>query len=246
MLDHYLFSEKVGLEDVTGTLALFLLAGPNALTLGERLAGTRPAEPAWSHAAGDVDGTPVRVVRGAGETGEPEVWLVAAAGAAAALWSAIRDAGARPVGRRAFEPLRIEAGTPRFGADVGPSVLLPEIPSGPLVSYSKGCYPGQEVVVRIRDRGHVNRRLRGLVLDGATVPAPGSEVVAGGAVVGVVTSAALSPGLERPVALAFVRREHAAAGTAVAVRAGEAAVPAVVSDLPLSATRDRAAAGPRR
>ena len=84
------------------------------------------------------------------------------------------------------------------------------------------------------------------MLDGATVPAPGSEVVAGGAVVGTVTSAALSPGLERPVALAFVRREHAAAGTAVAVRAGEAAVAAVVSDLPLSATRDRAAAGPRR
>jgi glycine cleavage system aminomethyltransferase T len=70
--------------------------------------------------------------------------------------------------------------------------------------------------------------------------------VAGGAVVGVVTSAALSHGLERPVALAFVRREHAAAGTAVAVRAGAAAVPAVVSDLPFPATGDGAAAGLRR
>ena len=101
-----------------------------------------------------------------------------------------------------------------------------------LVSQTKGCYPGQEVVVRIRDRGHVNRHLRGLLLEGDAVPAPGSEVVAGDAVIGAVTSATLSLGLGRPLALGLVRRQHAEPGTTVGVRVGERTVPATVSDLP--------------
>jgi glycine cleavage system aminomethyltransferase T len=102
------------------------------------------------------------------------------------------------------------------------------------VSQTKGCYPGQEVVVRIRDRGHVNRRLRGLVLEGDVVPAVGAEVVADGASVGQVTSATRSPRLGRPIALAFVRRQHAEPGTRVAVRTADAPVPAIVSDLPFA------------
>src|SRR6266446_6441670 len=121
-------------------------------------------------------------------------------------WKAALAAGARPLGAAALESLRIEAGTPCFGVDVDATVLLPEIPSERLVSHTKGCYPGQEVVVRIRDRGHVNRHLRGLLLDGDVVPPPGAAVVADGAVVGRVTSATLSLGLGRPIALAFVRR----------------------------------------
>ncbi|HEX9820686.1 MAG TPA: glycine cleavage T C-terminal barrel domain-containing protein [Methylomirabilota bacterium] len=230
-LDHYLFSEKAVLEDTTGSLALLMLAGPQAPALAERLTGARAPETAWSHAVG-ASGTPVRMVCGGGETGEAEVWLVAPAAAGAGLASAARAAGARPVGPAALESLRIEAGTPRFPEDVGPHVLLPEVPFQHLLSYTKGCYPGQEVVVRIRDRGHVNRHLRGLVLDGEIVPAAGSEVVAGDAVVGAVTSATHSFGLDRPIALALIRRTHAEPGTAVGVRAGERVVPATVSALP--------------
>src|SRR5436305_845499 len=83
--------------------------------------------------------------------------------------------------------------------DVDASVLLPEIPAEGFISHTKGCYPGQEVIVRIRDRGHVNRHLRGLLLDGDLVPPPGAEVVADDAVVGQVTSATLSLGLGRPI-----------------------------------------------
>jgi folate-binding protein YgfZ len=133
-----------------------------------------------------------------------------------------------------MESLRIEAGAPRFPADIGPTTLLPEVPFEALVSYTKGCYPGQEVVVRIRDRGHVNRHLRGLLLDGDAVPAPGSEVVAGDDVIGAVTSATRSFGLDRPIALAMVRRQHAEPGTAVGVRVGDRVVPATVSALPFT------------
>jgi folate-binding protein YgfZ len=233
-LDHYLFSEKAVLEDVTGSLAMLLLAGPEAPAIAERLTGVRAPETAWSHTAGTFEGTPVRVVRGGGETGEAEAWLVAPAAGGPALEAAVRAEGVRPVGPAALEALRIEAGTPRFPEDIGPSMLLPEVPFASLVSYSKGCYPGQEVVVRIRDRGHVNRHLRGLVLEGDGVPEGGSEVLAADAAVGGVTSAAYSFGLKRPIALAMVRRQHAEPGTAVGVRLGDRVVPATVSDLPFA------------
>ncbi len=233
-LDKYLFAEKVELRDASGEWALLLLAGPGAEATAERIAGVRPGEPAWSHVAGRLEGEEVRLVRGGGETGGPEVWLSTPATLGAKAWSGALAEGARPVGLTALESLRIEAGTPAFGRDVDATVLLPEVPTASLVSHSKGCYPGQEVVVRIRDRGHVNRMLRGLVLDGDTVPPPGAEVRAGGSAIGRVTSAVSSLGLRRPIALAFVRREHAQPGTRVDVAVNGRAATATVSDLPFT------------
>src|SRR3989441_477879 len=163
------------------------------------------------------------------------VWVAGHTGDMPSLRDALVGAGARPVGRAAFESLRIETGTPVLGRDVDESVLLPEIPFASLVSQTKGCYPGQEVVVRIRDRGHVNRMLVGLLLDGAEgadgadAPPDGAEVIADSAAVGRVTSSTWSFGLERPIALAFVRRQHAAPGSRVSVRAGERTSQASVS-----------------
>jgi folate-binding protein YgfZ len=232
-LDHYLFAEKVALTDVSGQLALLMLVGPAADETAKRLTGAAPPERAWSHVTGSLDGIEVRVVRGGGELDAREVWLAVPAAERARVWSAALDAGARPLGAAAVESLRIETGTPRFGADVDATVLLPEIPFESLVSHTKGCYPGQEVVVRVRDRGHVNRHLRGLVFEGDTPPPPGADVVAEGAVVGRVTSATRSLGLRRPIALAFVKRQHAP-GARVSVRAGDGTLPATVSDLPFT------------
>ena len=231
-LDKYLFAEKVSLADVSGAHTLMLLAGPEAAALVTRLTGVVPAEAPWSSVAAALAGVDVRLVRGAAETGEAEIWLMCAADAAGRVWDGVVAAGARPVGQTAVETLRIEAGTPRFGRDVDPSVLLPEIPFDALVSQTKGCYPGQEVVVRIRDRGHVNRHLRGLVLDGVDVPAVAAEVLAEGAPIGHVTSAARSPALGRAIALGFVRRQHAAPGTRVEVRSEGRTLGATVSELP--------------
>jgi folate-binding protein YgfZ len=235
-LDKYLFAEKVALEDTSDELALLLLAGPQATALIVGLSGgIVPDDAPWSHVAATLDGVDVRLVRGGGETGEPECWIVGPAAQARRLWDVVVSVGARPVGLTAFEALRIEAGSPVLGHDVDGSVLLPEIPFERLLSYTKGCYPGQEVVVRIRDRGHVNRLLRGLVIDGAVVPTPGADVVASdGASIGRVTSAAWSFGLGRPVALAFVRRQHAEPGARLAIRAGQELIPAAVSALPMA------------
>ena len=117
----------------------------------------------------------VRLVRGGGETGEAgDLDRVRGGRWRRRVREALRAAGARPVGPAAFESLRIEAGTPLFPVTTSTTaVLLPEMPFEDLVSHTKGCYPGQEVVVRIRDRGHVNRHLRGLVLEGDAVPAGG-------------------------------------------------------------------------
>ena len=231
-LDHYLFSEKVSLRDASDETGLLMLAGPEGPAAIARLTSTRPPAQAWSHLAATLDGSAVRLVTGGRETGGPEIWVACAATDGPRVWDALVAAGARPLGFTAYEALRIEAGTARVGDDVDESVLLPEIPLTDLVSYTKGCYPGQEVVVRVRDRGHVNRLPTGLVLEGDAVPPRGAEVVAGGGVVGRVTSATRSFGLGLTIALAFVRREHAEAGRAVAVRLGEGTVPARVAALP--------------
>ena len=233
-LDKYLFSEKAYFRDATGELSMLMLAGPQAPALAEQLTGTAAPESAWSHVAARLGAVEVRLVRGGGETGEAEVWLVSAIADGPRVWQAALASGARPVGARAHESLRIEAGTPYLGHDVDDSVLLPEIPIERWVSYSKGCYIGQEVVVRIRDRGHVNRHLLGLVLDGEAVPRHRDPVVAGEAEIGHVTTATWSFGLKRPIALAFVRRQHAAPGTPVTVRSGETNLTAKVSALPFT------------
>jgi folate-binding protein YgfZ len=233
-LDRYLFSEKAYFKDATEEIATLVLAGPDAPAMLGRFGGELPGEAPWANVKALIDGAEVRLVRGGIETGETELWVVAHGADGARLWSLLMSAGARPVGFAAREALRIEAGTALYPHDVDDSVLLPEIPFDDLVSYSKGCYVGQEVVVRIRDRGHVNRHLRALLVDGAEVPPAGAAVFAGGTEIGRVTSAAWSYGFGRPVALAFVRRQHAEPGTAVAVQIGDRRAAAAVSALPFA------------
>src|SRR5262249_51096893 len=172
--------------------ALALLAGPEARATIERLTGACPPEKAWSHVAAKLGETPVRLVSGGGETGEGEGGGMYPPAAGPEGRGGLAGGGAPPIGREAYDALRIEAGTALFGHDVDESVLLAEIPFESLLSHTKGCYPGQEVVVRIRDRGHVNRMLRGLALEGDQVPPQGAEIAIDDATIGKVTSAAWS------------------------------------------------------
>src|SRR5262249_31314157 len=101
-LDHYLFSEKVAIEDVSREHALALLAGPEARTTVERLAGACPPEKAWSHLAAKLAETPVRLVSGGGETGEAEVWVMCPHGDAPKVREALAGAGVPAIGREAY------------------------------------------------------------------------------------------------------------------------------------------------
>jgi len=235
MLARYIVADDVTLEDVSEVWGLLSLQGPAApAVLAKFLGGSAPALGPFQHEEGQVAGAPVRVVfhNRTGETGY-DLW-VAAAGAAA-LWDAVTRAGGRhalrPVGLAALNVLRLEAGK-AWGSDVAGDVLAMETGLEGVISFSKGCYIGQEFVVRIAHRGHVNRKLSGLVLDGDRVPVAGDKVVQGEKEAGWITSAALSPALGRPIALGYVRRECNAPGSKVAVHAGGVAVDAEVVALP--------------
>jgi aminomethyltransferase len=115
---------------------------------------------------------------------------------------------------------------------VDDSVILPETRLESLVSYTKGCYIGQETVARVKYRGHVNRALSGLVVEGERVPETGARLTAEGNEIGRVTSAVRSVALGRPIALGYVRREHFAPGSAVTVVDAAGEQPARVVELP--------------
>lgn len=124
-----------------------------------------------------------------------------------------------------LEILRIEAGIPRYGVDMDENTI--PIEAGietRAISYTKGCYIGQEVIARIRSGGHVNRHLVGLKLDASRIPERGEKIFHEGREAGVVTSACLSPKLGAPLALGFVRREMARAGQKLTLGAANAEI----------------------
>jgi folate-binding protein YgfZ len=235
-LDRYLISEKAYFESVDEAYAILSVQGPGAPALLAALAGVALDLPAYGHLEASIAGGPVRIINRAEgpETGF-HCWIPVEH--AAGVRGALEAGGAKPAGAETLEVLRVEAGQPWYPNDVDDSVILPETRLESLVSYTKGCYIGQEVVARVKYRGHVNRALSGLVLEGDRVPGQGARVTAEGKDIGRVTSAVRSLALGRPIALGYVRREHFEPGTAVAVvdAAGEQA--ARVAALPFVAPR---------
>ena len=203
------------------------LVGPGAPGLLEALQLPVPRD-VNSHASGSADGFDLRIVQ-ASDLPRGTFVIHAGVDSAERLWRRLIDAGARPAGRRALDALRIEQRRPLYGFDIGEENLLHE--TGLLDEYhsaAKGCYVGQEVVARLEARGgHVSRRLLGLRLGEPT--APGAGIISEGAVVGSVTTAAVSPG-HGPVAMGYLRRRAAEPGRRVTVGAAEA----TVVTLPLS------------
>jgi len=138
--------------------------------------------------------------------------------------------GAVSCGDVAFDALRIESGTPLFGVDFNEENLPQEVGRDELaISFTKGCYLGQETVARIDALGHVNQRLVGVRFAGPNVPEAGMELTRGGATVGHVTSATYSPQHSAPLALAMVRRQSLAPGTLLESATG----PCEVIELPM-------------
>ncbi|MEX2220804.1 MAG: glycine cleavage T C-terminal barrel domain-containing protein [Candidatus Rokuibacteriota bacterium] len=234
-LDRYLISEKAYFEAVDEAFAILSLQGPAARGLLEGLAASGLDLPPYAHVEATIAGAPVRMVnRAEGPGAGFHCWVPAEH--AASVRSAFEAAGAVAAGAETLDVLRVEAGQPWYPQDVDDSVIMPETRLDPLVSYTKGCYIGQEVVARVKYRGHVNRALSGLVIDGERIPEQGAHVTAAGKEVGRVTSAVRSIALGRPIALAYVRREHFEPGTAVTVADGSGEQPARVAALPFVAS----------
>jgi folate-binding protein YgfZ len=231
-LERYIVADDVELSALADPAPLLGLEGPFAAALlGEVLGETRlPAEP-LAHAPSAYQGRALRIVRVSEVKGDGFL-LCGAAATAAPLLDACIEAGAVPMGLRALEVLRVENGVPWAGVDMDDTVLAPEMPLDDAISRSKGCYLGQEVVERVNARGHVNRRLAGLVIEGEHVPATPAPVRAGDAPAGTVTSAVRSPLLARVVALAIVHRRFWEPGTRVEVEVDGGSLAASVVPLP--------------
>ena len=230
-IDRYLFSERAELEDVTAASGILTVAGPTARKIVEQAIGAAVADLAWwGHVVvpGAGTRTDIRVVR-TEETGEEGYDLWAAPEDLGGLWERLREAGARPIGREAWNVLRVEAGIVRYGVDVDASTLLLEAPLSAAYSLNKGCYLGQEVVARITYRGHVNRKITGFRFADRRVPAAGAPVRVDGKDVGRITSAVVSPALSVALALGFLKREYQEPGTRVEVSGGDEPLAAPLS-----------------
>lgn len=187
-----------------------------------RFPGASPAGPAGSDA--------VRVVRVA-ELGLPGFRVY---GAGPALGERLAAAGARPLGEGEAEARRVAVGEPRYGVDMGEDQLPMEARLDDAVSLTKGCYMGQEVIARLTARGHINRKLVGLRLDGEAPAPAGAKVSAlGRDEAGQVTSSVRWPGLG-VIALAYLHRSLWTPGTEVVVHAEGGPRPATVAELPFA------------
>jgi folate-binding protein YgfZ len=236
-LERFTLAGDFRVRDLTTETALLSVQGARAsdfikTVLGESAASaTRGRVYSFKFESGEV--TLARVTH----TSEDGFDLFAGADDAEALWNAIVAAGARPVGFDALEVLRVEAGVPRYGVDASDSnVVLEVVDESEAVSYTKGCYAGQEIIARIHWRGHVAKRLAGLVFDRDAAPPADSRIksCAEDREVGRISSTVFSPRLRRQVALGVVRYDHLAPGTEVKISDGDSDVCAAhVAELPL-------------
>lgn len=241
-LEKFIIAEDVQVVDVASHYRLFSLQGPKAAeTLrASGIAAELPTVPLSSRKAPQPEGECL-VIRN-DRFGLDGFDLLVPTEASARVWEACERAGAVRVNREAAEIARIERGIPRFGIDMTGENLVPETGlENRAISYSKGCYIGQEVIARIRTYGQVAKALRLLRLEGeGTLPKSGQKLEAEGREVGAVTSACDSPLHRARVALAYVRKEANALGTRLSLketgeRAEVIALPGPVSEKSVSA-----------
>jgi folate-binding protein YgfZ len=142
-----------------------------------------------------------------------------------ALLARVRAHGGGPIGVAALNALRLEANVPWFPADFNDAMIPHEaVLECTHISFNKGCYTGQEIVERVRTRGHVNRKRVSLKFSTAVPPSSGTKLRAGGAEIGSVTSAAFSPKTGTSIGMGYVRKEQFAPGSLVEFDGGTAEV----------------------
>lgn len=234
-LERYIIADDVEFVADAGWAPLIALEGPHAARTvlgitGEAVEGLQP----FAHRELTFDGTRVRMVA-ASHTGENGYLLFGDPEVSGTLWAHCRAAGAEPVGMQALDVLRIEAGIAWHGRDMDDSTLISEAGLEAAVSYSKGCYLGQEVVERVAARGQVHRKLVGLVCDGRIAPPPDSKLLRDGKQVGWITSAVWSPARQAIIALGYVRRECWDPGSEVQITFAQGSASARVVALPFYA-----------
>jgi len=229
-LERFVFSEVLGLSDVTGAWAQLVLVGPLARAAAERAGLTPPGD--YDSLSAEIAGVSVHVL-GHDGLSKSGVSVVVPGAGADIVWRCLLEAasalGGSPMGAAASAAWRILSGLPESGAELTEDYNPLEAGLWDAVSFDKGCYVGQEVVARLRTYDKVTRDLRGFVFRaGAAPPSPASPVIAESRRVGELTSAVVPPGSRAAVGMGYVKRGTAEPGAEVAVDG----VPAVVVALP--------------
>lgn len=237
-IDRHLFADDVTVEDQSAESAAVVVYGAGGAAL---LADLLPGGSSQNQTlAATLEGlAPYQFIttEDLRVSADPELlqpgWrVVGARPAVAALGERLRAARAAVLDEAGYEVLRIEAGRPRYGIDMSEERMPTEARLDDAISYSKGCYAGQEVIVRLRDQGHLNWKLMGLRLSGQTPVPPRTRLSAPErAEAGEITSSVVSPRLG-PIALGYVHRSQYTPGTVLTVQDPAGERTATVVDLP--------------
>jgi folate-binding protein YgfZ len=238
-LTTFIIMEDVVLDDVTDTLARIAVHGPQAFEVLSKVVAF--ATPLAEHASvsahfGDRDDV---IIAGSRDLGVSGYDVYVDISAKADLLAALHTAGATTIDDEAWLTLRLEAGRPAFGVDMTTDTIPLEAGiEDRAISFTKGCYVGQEIIIRVMHRGHgrVARKLVGLQASASL--ASGATIYAGDREIGRVTSAAYSPALDRWIGMGYVQRDFVEPGTAISLGvspgAAESRTPATVVTLPHS------------
>ena len=219
LFSRFIITEDVEIIDRTDDMACFSLQGPGAVEIAQHLAADS-----------------FEAMAPADHTGLGGLDIYASSTGTSAVFDLLATSSAVPLSDEAAEVLRIEAGLPKYGIDMDETTIPLEAGlEGTHISYSKGCYVGQEIIARIQSRGHTNRRLTGFMVEGDTLPARGDRLFVDPSAtprdpagpddtdakdMGWITSAVFSFALNRPIALGYLRHEYRTAGTKVHTEVG--------------------------
>ncbi len=234
-LDRFLIGDDAELTDETGKIGIIGVYGPDCRETASLFEEALPQLPEFHFAERNFKDEPI-LLAAAFWTGEKGLELLAPASVLPALWATLTaratEAGGRPVGDAALDSLRLEAGIPRCGADFDEETLPQSAALESALSHTKGCYRGQEIVLRVHTKGEVKHVLMGLVLDEAEGPLParGTKLLVGGEERGWVTRVVHSPTLGKIIALAYLQKPARTPGTSVRL---ESSPPRIATVTPL-------------
>jgi len=228
-LDRFVITEDVQIRDATRDLVQITIQGPSSgpaigEALGVELEGLKPL----GH---KILGPSTIVSRD--RSGQGGYDIILPNEEAEAVWNGFLlktgDMGVRPIGSKAMEMLRLEAGYPRYGIDIDDNTIVLEAGFRDAISFTKGCYMGQEVVARATHIGRVNKQLVRLEIEARDPPSARSKLKSNDVEAGFITSAAFSPGLGKVACLAYANRDFAKEGARLAVEQEDGPISAVVT-----------------
>lgn len=233
MLDRFTLAGDFRVTDMSTETAMLTVQGRNAAetmtTIFGKDAGALPRQQLLKTLFGQSEA----IIMRATHTAEDGFDIFLDANATPQLCDSLNATGAVPVDQTVAETLRIEAGIPLYGVDMDETTIVTETNLDDAVSFTKGCYLGQEIVVRIKHRGHVAKKLTGIVLDtDQRIESTAKIRSADDKEIGRITSSTFSPGLNKPITLGYVKYDYLAPGTEVMVVSGEDKLTGLVIELP--------------